>query len=34
MNAPGQHDSALRSIAEFLTAARWKHALFTTYALA
>lgn len=33
MNAPDQHDSASRSIAEFLKAARWKHALFTTYAL-
>lgn len=33
MKAPDQHDSAARSIAEFLKAARWKHALFTTYAL-
>lgn len=33
MNALDQHDSTPRSIAEFLKAARWKHALFTTYAL-
>lgn len=33
MNALDQHDSASRSIAEFMKAARWKHALLTTYAL-
>ncbi|WP_146170644.1 hypothetical protein [Cereibacter changlensis] len=32
-NALNQNDSASRSIAEYLQAARWKHVLFTTYAL-
>ena len=33
MNALDQHDNPSRSITEFLKAARWKHALLTTYAL-